>query len=103
NRSRTGIRNRTRAGDCWCGPQRIAPGRAVPGRNLHGIDRGGGVRHRRKRRKSDMINSFVAEMDKLVRRPAMWILVGVWAIAAVAYVYIIPYLSYANPTSKVSA
>jgi len=37
-----------------------------------------------------MISSFVAEMDKLVRRPATWVLVGVWAIAAVAYVYIIP-------------
>jgi len=50
-----------------------------------------------------MISSFVAELDKLVRRPATWVLVGVWAIAAVAYVYIIPYISYANPTSKVSA
>ena len=50
-----------------------------------------------------MMNSFVAEMDKLVRRPATWVLAAVWAIAGVAYVYIIPYISYANPTSKVSA
>lgn len=50
-----------------------------------------------------MINSFVAEMDKLLRRPATWVLVAVWAIAAVSYVYIIPYITYANPASNVSA
>jgi ABC-2 type transport system permease protein len=50
-----------------------------------------------------MVNSFVAEMDKLLRRPATWVLVAVWAIAAVSYVYIIPYFTYANPANNVSA
>lgn len=49
-----------------------------------------------------MVNSFVAEMDKLLRRPATWVLVAVWAIAAVSYVYIFPYITYANPASNVS-
>ena len=50
-----------------------------------------------------MISSFVAEMDKLVRRPATWVLVAVWAFAAIAFVYITPYIKYATPSSSVSA
>jgi ABC-2 type transport system permease protein len=50
-----------------------------------------------------MINSFVAEMDKSVRRPATWVLVAVWAIAAIVFVYLTPYIKYATPASSVSA
>jgi ABC-type transport system involved in multi-copper enzyme maturation permease subunit len=50
-----------------------------------------------------MIKSFMAEMDKAIRRPATWVLVVVWAIAAVAFVYISPFIKYAAPTSTVSA
>jgi ABC-2 type transport system permease protein len=50
-----------------------------------------------------MLTSFIAEMEKIYRRPATWILVAVWGTLAVFFDYVIPYISYANPSSSLSA
>ncbi|GHO60581.1 ABC transporter permease subunit [Ktedonobacter robiniae] len=50
-----------------------------------------------------MIKSFIAEMDKGIRRPATWVLVVAWALAAIAFVYVNPYIKYVTPASNVSA
>lgn len=50
-----------------------------------------------------MIKSFIAEMDKGIRRPATWVLVVAWVMAAIAFVYVNPFIKYAIPTSTVSA
>lgn len=41
--------------------------------------------------------SFAAEMMKLRRRPALWVLLGVWFLLALAFGYLIPYALYQNP------
>jgi len=41
--------------------------------------------------------SFVAGLMKLVRRPAMWVLVGIWFALAILFGYIIPYIVYNDP------
>jgi ABC-type transport system involved in multi-copper enzyme maturation permease subunit len=49
-----------------------------------------------------MSKSFVAEMDKLVRRPATWVLVTAWTLAALIFVYLDPYIKYTSPASTLS-
>ncbi len=46
-----------------------------------------------------MADSFFAEISKLWRRPAVWILVALWCAMALAFGYLIPYLVYQNPPS----
>ena len=41
-----------------------------------------------------MIASFRAELMKLARRPAMWIVVGVWMALSLVFGYIFPYVNY---------
>lgn len=41
-----------------------------------------------------MIASFVAELDKLIRRPATWALGAVWVAMAVVFGYVVPYSIY---------
>lgn len=40
-----------------------------------------------------MKNSFVAEMDKLRRRPATWVLIAVWTAMSVIFAFITPYVT----------
>jgi ABC-2 type transport system permease protein len=49
-----------------------------------------------------MLNSFNAEMGKLVRRPATYILIGLWVAMSVMFTYVIPYVTYANSVSNIS-
>lgn len=49
-----------------------------------------------------MTHSFQAEMAKLVRRPAMWVLLALWFALALAFGYLIPYAVYSNPPAGVS-
>jgi len=44
-----------------------------------------------------MLSSFLAEMDKLMRRPATWILGMVWVILSALLGYGFSYLMYKNP------
>ncbi len=44
-----------------------------------------------------MTESFVAEIMKLRRRPALWVLLALWFAMALAFGYLIPYLIYQNP------
>lgn len=46
-----------------------------------------------------MTESFFAEVMKLRRRPAVWVLLAVWFAMALAFGYLIPYLIYQNPPS----
>ncbi|MBA2751387.1 MAG: ABC transporter permease [Actinobacteria bacterium] len=46
-----------------------------------------------------MTESFFAEVMKLRRRPAMWVLLSLWFAMALAFGYVIPYLVYQNPPS----
>ena len=41
-----------------------------------------------------MINVLAAELLKLRKRPAIWILVGVWLALNLTFAYLFPYLSY---------
>lgn len=43
-----------------------------------------------------MAASFSAEMIKLVKRPAMWLLVVVWLTLSQVFSYLVPYVSYAG-------
>ena len=40
-----------------------------------------------------MLSSFIAEMDKLIRQPATWILVIIWLALIQMFSYLIPYTS----------
>lgn len=44
-----------------------------------------------------MAESFFAEVMKLRRRPAMWVLLSLWFAMALAFGYVIPYLVFQNP------
>lgn len=44
--------------------------------------------------------SFVAELMKLVRRPAIWILIGIWLLLAILFGYVIPYYIYNHPPPR---
>lgn len=50
-----------------------------------------------------MLASFSAEMDKLLGRPATWMLALLWSGIAILFGYLIPYLIYANPGGDVVA
>lgn len=43
-----------------------------------------------------MPSNFMAEMDKLIRHPATWVLAGVWLLLNQVFSYLIPYTSYLN-------
>lgn len=43
-----------------------------------------------------MLSNFTAEMDKLIRQPATWILAAVWLVVNQIFSYLIPYTSYLN-------
>ncbi len=49
-----------------------------------------------------MARSFRAELTKLLRWPAFWILVLVWAALSVLFAYATPYITYTNPAAGVS-
>lgn len=49
-----------------------------------------------------MGRSFVAELMKLTRRPAIWILIGIWFVLSILFGYIIPYIIYNNPPKEMS-
>lgn len=49
-----------------------------------------------------MRQSFVAEIMKLRRRPALWVLLALWFAMALAFGYLIPYAVYSNPPAGVS-
>jgi len=44
-----------------------------------------------------VLESFVAEIMKLRRRPALWVILALWFAMALAFGYVIPYLIYKNP------
>lgn len=50
-----------------------------------------------------MLSSFIVEIDKLIRRPAVWALCTVFVVLAVMFNYVIPYFTYTNPSGNVSA
>lgn len=50
-----------------------------------------------------MLNSFVAEIDKLFRRPAIWGIGSVFVLLGLMFNYAIPYFTYTNPSGNVSA
>lgn len=41
-----------------------------------------------------LANSFVAELDKLCRRPATWVIVAGWATMSIMFAYVVPYTTY---------
>ncbi len=46
--------------------------------------------------------SFRAELLKLVKRPAMWALLGIWSAMSLTFAYLIPYIAYKNPPEEPS-
>lgn len=50
-----------------------------------------------------MIASFIAELDKLIRRPATWALGTVWVAMAVVFGYVIPYSIYVSNQEPLQA
>lgn len=46
--------------------------------------------------------SFTAEVLKLVKRPAMWSLLAIWSTISMTFAYVIPYISYADPSEEAS-
>jgi ABC-type transport system involved in multi-copper enzyme maturation permease subunit len=50
-----------------------------------------------------MFSSLVAELDKSLRRGAVWALGGLFAALSVMFNYAIPYFTYTSPSSNVSA
>jgi ABC-type transport system involved in multi-copper enzyme maturation permease subunit len=46
-----------------------------------------------------MIASFKSEYEKLRRRPAVWILFGIWMLLVTAFAYVIPYIIYVTPSA----
>jgi ABC-2 type transport system permease protein len=50
-----------------------------------------------------MIASFLAELLKLARRPAVWLIVGVWMTLSLLFGYVFPYFSYRGTPSGPSA
>ncbi|MGI8968323.1 MAG: ABC transporter permease [Chloroflexota bacterium] len=50
-----------------------------------------------------MVNSFIAEIDKISRRPGTWGPAALFAALGVLFNYVIPYLSYTNPSGHVSS
>lgn len=50
-----------------------------------------------------MIASFLAELTKLARRPATWLVVGVWLTLSLLFGYVFPYFSYRGTPSGPNA
>jgi ABC-2 type transport system permease protein len=50
-----------------------------------------------------MIRSLRAELTKIGHWPAYWALLALWAILAIVFGYVTPYLAYANPVAGTSA
>jgi ABC-type transport system involved in multi-copper enzyme maturation permease subunit len=50
-----------------------------------------------------MLSNFIAEIDKLIRQPATWILAGVWLALNQVFNYLIPYTSYLNSDNERAA
>lgn len=50
-----------------------------------------------------MLNSFAAEKDKLLRRPATWIFAVIFVILTVLFGYVLNYLIYKNPPPNTPA
>lgn len=50
-----------------------------------------------------MFTNFTAEIDKLIRQPATWILAGVWLALNQVFSYLIPYTSYLNSDNERAA
>lgn len=50
-----------------------------------------------------MIASFIAELDKLIRRPATWALGAVWVAMAIVFGYVIPYSIYVSNQAPLQA
>ncbi len=46
-----------------------------------------------------MIASLVAELMKLAKRPALWVVVGVWMTLSLVFGYVFPYFSYRGTPS----
>jgi ABC-2 type transport system permease protein len=46
-----------------------------------------------------MVASFLAELTKLARRPATWLVVGVWLTLSLLFGYVFPYFSYRGTPS----
>jgi ABC-type transport system involved in multi-copper enzyme maturation permease subunit len=44
-----------------------------------------------------VVESFIAEIMKLRRRPALLVMLALWFTMALAFAYVIPYLIYQNP------
>ncbi len=47
-----------------------------------------------------MLSSFIAEMDKLIRQPATWILAIIWLALNQVFSYLIPYTSYLSADNE---
>jgi ABC-type transport system involved in multi-copper enzyme maturation permease subunit len=50
-----------------------------------------------------VIRSLRAELTKIGHWPAYWALLALWAILAIVFGYVTPYLAYVNPVAGVSA
>ena len=49
-----------------------------------------------------MTRSFRFELSKIGRWPAAWVLLTIWAVLAIAYGYLTPYLAYLSPAAGVT-
>ena len=47
-----------------------------------------------------MLSSFIAEIDKLIRQPATWILAIIWLALNQVFSYLIPYTSYLSTDNE---
>lgn len=46
-----------------------------------------------------MPHSYAAEVTKLVRRPAVWVVFGLWLALMLSFTYVFPYVSYRSASS----
>jgi ABC-type transport system involved in multi-copper enzyme maturation permease subunit len=66
-------------------------GRTPDARDLARMDVGG--------RRNAVIDDFRAEALKIMRRPAVWTLLGVALALSLTFTYLVPYAGYAGPTA----
>lgn len=50
-----------------------------------------------------MVHSYIAELFKLRRRPAVWVVFAVWLTLMLLFTYLFPYLSYRSATDPLVA
>src|ERR1019366_3518473 len=106
---RRGVRDRDRSRRCRRGRPALGHGRRRPDRAAAGpaVARGRVPRADRVRRDGPggtvMIRSLRAELTKIGHWPAYWALLALWAILAIVFGYVTPYLAYANPVAGTSA